>query len=133
MTKELRFPEAKSMADLFDRMEVVDRHNEDPIGKTPLARATNYTRGTVIGSFCGTIRLKRDTKWLRVKPNAETVEAVTDRTLTDYDQVDFALVERGDGTVLVTASANKIIQSIWLALLPDTSSLPADLFKEEAA
>jgi len=66
-----------------------------------------------------------------VKPNAAMVAVLSKRAMTDYDTISFGLVERGDGRVLVTASSNKILQSIWLAILPDTSSIPANLFEEE--
>jgi hypothetical protein len=127
--RAVRFPEATSLTDLFEHMEVVAHHNEDPIGETPLATSNEFTKGTTIGSFCSTHRLKGQTLYLRVKPNQTTVEAVTERVLTDYDRMYFELTERADGTVLVTAKSNKILQGIWLALLPDRSSVPADLFE----
>lgn len=47
----------------------------------------------------------------------------------DRDSMFFELVERGDRTILVSVNHNLIIGSLWLAVLPDASSVPAWLKK----
>ena len=82
----------------------------------------------VIGSFCSGHRLKREARYIRVKPNAEVIEAIRHRHLTDYDTWSFGLVERANGMVLVTAQPSKILSSLWLALIP-VDSIPSHLFE----
>jgi len=114
------------MGDLFDAIEGVDGHNEDPFS----ADHVSLPGSSVIGSFCSGHRLKAEARYIRVKPNAAVVDAIRLRALTDHDTWSFGLVERADGMVLVTAQPSKILSSLWLALIP-VGSIPSHLFEPE--
>lgn len=61
---------------------------------------------------------------LWVTPTEHVVLAILDRTIHIEDRMSFEVVERGDGTALVTAHHGQIIGSVWLAIV-DANTLPS--------
>lgn len=108
-----------------------DRTNEIRHGMTwPILE----TRGKMeISSFC-TVEMKNadpdedtrnyDRRFLQVKVPPAVLDKVFQSTVCiEYDQMYWQVIDWGNGKSLVTCSHNKIIGSVWLAVI-ETSSIP---------
>ena len=132
--KELRFPEARSLEDLFSTIALYGRAHPLAPPTMPVVNET-YSRGFVtrraadvpIGPFCN-VDLRASGEHapaLAVIANEELVAAVTRFSFCSSvnESISFAVIQQGNKheECLVIAQNSQIIASQWLARIPTAS------------
>ena len=125
--KELAFPEAKSLSDLFESTEV--RKPSESSEKIKIWKGEDPhdpQAETYLTSYCQVRRANGGFDFLHVKPRERVVEYIDNNLIkVAYDSIHFEIVVYDDGTALVLVKYSQIIGSRWLAMV-DASTVPLD-------
>lgn len=119
--KQIYFPDVEKFSDLFDDWRLWEHGRSEGFDRIPIkVRQSAYQpEGSFIGEFCSVACSGLGN--LHVKPGKRLIDFILKQmVIPNYDVIDFELIDRTDG-MLVLAKNNVIIGSRWLALLPPSA------------
>lgn len=129
--REIAFPKARKLADLFTSIESYDKVGETGsahVWKTDeveygLNTRREYKGRSVLSKFCS-VRTDGDWESLSITASPELIEWLADNMLLmDRDSISFEIVDHRNGTGLLVAKNSIILGSRWLAII-DMGSVP---------